>query len=195
MARPNAIAHLTYPQYVALEAESEIRHEFLNGEVFEMAGGTPEHGAVVIAVAGELRAGLRGRPCRVFSSDVRVRIRATGLTTYPDLSVVCGPLETDAEDKDAITNPVLVVEVLSPSTEAYDRGAKAAHYRQLPSLRDLMLVSLGSDSEPRIEILRRNERGVWELHEGRPGDRLDLASLGIALDVASVFENPLPPKP
>ena len=77
---------------------------------------------------------LVGRPCRVFSSDVRVRVRATGLTTYPDVSVVCGAIERDPEDAQTLVNPVLVVEVLSPSTEAYDRGAKARHYQQLPSL-------------------------------------------------------------
>ena len=189
MSRSDSVVRLTYTEYLAREAQGEVRHEFLKGEVFEMTGGTPEHGAIAVAIGAELRAALRGRPCRVFSSDVRVRIRATGLTTYPDISVVCGALETDAEDKDAITNPVLLVEVLSPSTEAYDRGAKAAHYRQLPSLRELMLVSL---SEPRIELQRRNEGGIWELHDARPGSRLRLASVDVDLDVSAVFENPLP---
>lgn len=181
---------MTHAEYLAFEAQSEVRHEFLRGEIFEMAGGTPEHGAVAVAVAAELRAALRDKPCRVFSSDVRVRIKATDLTTYPDVSVVCDRLETDAEDKDAITNPVVLVEVLSASTEAYDRGAKAAHYRQIPSLRELLLVSL---SEPRIEVQHRNESGVWELHEARPGERLTLESLGASLDLAAIFENRLAP--
>jgi len=154
VSRPNPIGRLTYPEYLAHEAKSDIRHEFLNGEVYEMAGGTPDQGAVAAAVNRDLGSALRGRPCRVFSSDVRVRIRGTGLATYPDASVVRGELQTDPEDQDAIANPLLVVEVLSPSTEAYDRGAKAAHYRQIPSLRELMLVSL---TEPRMEVLRRGE--------------------------------------
>ena len=188
MSEARASFRLTYAEYLTLDRTSEVRHEFMNGEVFEMAGGTPEHGAVAMAVGGELRAALQGRPCRVFSSDVRVRIRTSGLTTYPDLSVVCDRLETDADDKDAITNPVVVVEVLSPSTEAYDRGAKAAHYRQLPSLRELVLVSL---VEPRVEVQRRTDRGVWELHEARAGERVELVSLGVTLDVAALFQDPL----
>ena len=192
MSRPNAIGRLTHPEYLALEAKSDIRHEFLNGEVYEMAGGTPDHGAVAAAVIRDLGSALRGRPCRVFSSDVRVRIRATGLTTYADASVVSGELQTDPEDQDAIANPLLVVEVLSPSTEAYDRGAKSAHYRQIPSLRELMLVSL---TEPRVEVLRRSDRGVWELREARPGERLELLALGVTLEVAAIFENPLPAGP
>lgn len=188
MARPDRVATLSYAEYLALDSASETRHEFLDGEAVAMAGGTPEHGAVASALARDLGTALAGRPCRVFSSDVRVRVLPTGLATYPDLSVVCGRLETDPEDPIAITNPVVLVEVLSPSTEAHDRGAKAAHYRQLPSLRELLLVSL---SEPRIELQRRNDRGVWELHEARPGDRLELVSLGISLDVAAVFRNPL----
>jgi Uma2 family endonuclease len=192
MSRPNAIGRLTHPEYLALETKSDIRHEFLNGEVYEMAGGTPDHGAVAAAVIRDLGSALRGRPFRVFSSDVRVRIRATGLTTYPDASVVCGELQTDPEDQDAIANPLLVVEVLSPSTEAYDRGAKSAHYRQIPSLRELMLVS---PTEPRVEVLRRSDGGVWELREARPGERLELLALGVTLEVAAIFENPLPAGP
>ena len=119
---------MTYAEYLAAEAVAEARHEFLNGEVREMAGGTIEHGALALAVAGELRAALRGKPCRAFSSDVRVRIPETDLATYPDLSIVCGQLETAPDDKDAITNPIVLVEVLSDSTEAYDRGAKLAQW-------------------------------------------------------------------
>ena len=106
-----------------------------------MAGGTPEHGRLAAALAGELRGKLRGRPCAVFSSDVRIRIAATDRTTYPDLSVVCGKRETAADDPDALVNPIVIVEVLSDSTEADDRGAKFAHYRRLESLREYVLVS------------------------------------------------------
>ena len=135
-------------------------------------------------MTGELHAALRGGPCRGYSSDVRVRIPETGLATYPDLSIVCGPLETAPDDKDAITNPVVLVEVLSDSTEAYDRGAKWAHYRRISSLREYVLVS---QAEPRIEVFRRMDTGRWELLEARPGETIELTSLGAHLDVAAVY--------
>jgi Uma2 family endonuclease len=126
MARP-AAARMTYAEYLAAETVAEVRHEFLNGEVWAMAGGTPQHGALAVSMTLALGAALRGKPCRGFSSDVRVRIPDTGLSTYPDLSIVCGELETAPDDKDAITNPTVLVEVLSDSTEAYDRGARCIH--------------------------------------------------------------------
>ncbi len=179
---------MSYAEFLAREGASEPRHEFLDGQVFAMAGGSPEHGALAAAVIGELRSALRGTPCRVFSSDVRVRIEATGLSTYPDASVVCGQLETAALDKDAITNPILLVEVLSDSTEAYDRGAKAAHYRRIPSLREYVLVD---QKEPRVEIYRRNEQGRFELFEVTLGQPLELGSVGVTLDVRAIYDNPL----
>jgi Uma2 family endonuclease len=191
MAHPAApIAHASYAEYLEREARSETRHEFLRGEIYDMAGGTPQHSALAAALAGELRAALRGKPCRVFSSDLRVHIPATGLTTYPDLSVVCGHLETHPDDPNAVTNPLVLVEVLSDSSEAYDRGPKAAHYRKLMSLREYVLVS---QREPRIEIMRRGERGVWELHEASAGETIELASLGVKLSVDAIYEDPLSP--
>ena len=112
----------------------------------------------------------------------------TDLATYPDASVVCGRLETAPDDPNAAVNPTLLVEVLSESTEAYDRGAKAAHYRSIPSLKEYVLVA---QDEPRIEVYRRNERGGWELYEARSGARLLLESVGVELDVDAVYENPL----
>jgi Uma2 family endonuclease len=101
---------------------------------------------------------------------------------------VCGRLETDAEDKDAIVDPVLLLEVLSDSTEAYDRGAKAAHYRRIPSLREYVLVS---QNELRIEVYRRNESGRFELFEAGPGQHVDLTSIGVTIESSSIYENPL----
>ena len=179
---------MTYSEYLAAEAVAEVRHEFLNGEVWAMAGGTIEHGALAMALGRELGVALRGKPCRAFSSDVRVRIPETDLATYPDLSVVCGKLETAADDKDAITNPIVLVEVLSDSTEAYDRGAKWAHYRRIASLRDYVLVS---QAERLIEVYRRTEGGRFELYEARAGETIELASIGARLDVNAVYANPL----
>lgn len=179
----------TYAEYLALEARSvDVKHEFIAGEVSAMSGGTPDHGALAMAFGGLLRQALLGKPCRVYSSDVRVRVLATGMAACPDVSVVCGRLETDPEDADAITNPVLLVEVLSDSTEARDRGVKAAHYRHIESLREYVLVS---QRERRVEVYRRNEAGPWELFESEAGARVELASVGCTIAVDEVYRDPL----
>jgi Uma2 family endonuclease len=179
---------LTYAEYLEQEATSTEKHDFINGEVYAMAGGTIEHGALAAAVAGEVRNALAGKPCRTFSSDVRVSVEATGASFYPDVSVACGKLEAAKADPHAIANPVVLIEVLSESTEAYDRGAKAFHYRRLPSLKEYVLVS---QPERRIEVQRLNERGIWELHFAGPGELVELPSLGISFAVDAVYANPL----
>jgi Uma2 family endonuclease len=180
---------ITYAEYLALEEASvDVKHELIAGEVVAMSGGSPEHGALAMAFGALLQNALRGRPCRVFSSDVRVRVAATGLAAYPDVSVVCGKLETDAEDVNALTNPVLLVEVLSDSTEARDRGVKAAHYRHIPSLREYVLVS---QREPHVEVHRRNEAGRWELFEYESGGQAELASVGCTIAVDDLYRDPL----
>jgi Uma2 family endonuclease len=181
---------MTYSEYLAAEARSEVRHEYLGGEVWAMAGGTIEHGGLAVALAREIGLALRSKPCRAFSSDVRVRIPETDLATYPDLSVVCGQLERATDDGEAITNPVLLVEVLSDSTEACDRGAKWAHYRRIASLREYVLVS---QAEPLIEVYRRTQGGRFELFEARAGEAIELASIGARLEVSDVYANPLSP--
>lgn len=181
-------ALLSYSEYLALEATAETKHDFVNGELYAMAGGTLEHGALSAALARELGTALAGRPCRAFSSDVRVRVLSTGASFYPDLTIVCGQVETPTDDQQAIANPKVIVEVLSEGTEAYDRGAKASHYRRVPSLREYVLVS---QAEPRVEVQRLNDRGIWELHFFGPGDRLELTSLGISVQLDAVYANPL----
>jgi Uma2 family endonuclease len=188
MASHAAVVRMTHEEYLAAEVVSEVRHEFLNGEAWAMSGGTPEHGALAVAIAAELKHALAGRPCRVFSSDVRVHISDTGLSTYPDVSVVCGKMQTAPDDPHALTNPVVLVEVLSDSTEAYDRGAKFAHYRRLPSLGAYVLLS---QTEPRIEVYRRADAGRWELSEARAGERAEITPLSIGIDVSTVYANPL----
>jgi Uma2 family endonuclease len=178
---------MTYAEYVAAEVASMVKHEWLRGEVFAMAGGTLEHARLGASMTGELRSLLRGRPCGVFSSDLRVKVQATGLTTYPDVSIVCGKPEVPSDDPHAILNPIVLVEVLSDSTEAYDRGEKFAHYRRIPSLREYVLVS---QREPRIEVHRLNETGHWELHEAGAGESVALSSLGCQLSVDEVYRDP-----
>lgn len=179
---------MTYAEFLAFEEASVEKHEFLNGEVFAMAGGTLEHGALAAAFILALGKALEDRPCRIFTSDVRVRIHATGLTTYPDVSVACGKAEVDVEDSHALVNPVMIVEVLSDATEAYDRGEKAAHYRHIPSLKEYVLVS---QHRPRIEVYRRNEAGRWELYEYEGGASCELVSVGVSVSVDHVYRDPL----
>jgi Uma2 family endonuclease len=179
----------TFEDYLLLEETSRAKHEFLNGHVWAMAGGTPEHGAVAANLIVLLGSQLRDRPCRVFTSDVRIRVKATGLGTYPDVSVVCGQLQTDPDDRkgNTVINPLVIVEVLSPSNEDYDRGEKLAHYKQIDSLREIVLVA---HEEPRIEIWRR-EGERWLLHVARGDDLPRLESLGCDLSLAEVYRNPL----
>jgi Uma2 family endonuclease len=187
MAEPAQKRTHTFAEYLALEAASGTRHEFLDGEIYAMAGGTIEHGALAANAIGELRGALRGRPCRVLTADVRIRVLATGLGTYPDVSVVCGSIERDPEDANTVVNPVAIIEVLSDSTEAYDRGEKFAHYRRIPSLQDYLLVS---QDERLIEHYRRNDDDSWTLRDVRPPEVARL-SIGCELSAAEVYFNPL----
>jgi Uma2 family endonuclease len=183
-----------YAAYLDIERESGRRHEWLDGQVYAMAGGSLSHSALAVAVAAELRSLSRASGYQVFSSDAKVRVIATGLATYPDVSVVCGPIERDREDPNAITNPSVLVEVLSASTEGYDRGAKFAHFRELPSLRDYVLVS---QHERRIEVYSRDAQGLWVLREARAGGEVPLSALGGAtLVIDHVYEGvELEPRP
>ena len=179
---------MTYAEYCAFEREATVKHEYLRGEVFAMAGATLEHGRLAMHVGYLLTRALEGRPCRVFSSDVRVRIEATDFDTYPDLSVVCGDPQTAEADSHALTNPLLVVEVLSRTTEVYGRRQKASHYRRIPSLRAYLLVA---QDEPRLELQIRTTEGHWLLLEAGAGERLPIEPLGIDLDVDQVYRDSL----
>jgi Uma2 family endonuclease len=178
--------HYTYADYLALEEGSPIRHEFLDGEIFAMAGGSPDHAALAAAVIGIVR-GQLPPGCRVFTSDLRVRVAATGLTTYPDAAVVCGATDRAPEDALAVTNPRLLVEVTSPSTEEYDRGEKLRHYESLPSLREVLIVSHRS---PALTLHRR-EDAVWTVMTAGPGETLALASVPVRLAVDEVYRDGL----
>ena len=188
MTQPRRQTH-TFAEYLELEAMSHaVKHEFLDGAVWAMAGGTPDHAAVAANIIALLQEQLRGRRCRVFTSDLRVRVKATGLGTYPDASVVCDQLELDPDDRQGTTvvNPTLLVEVLSPSTEQYDRHEKREHYQKIPSLRELVLVS--HDAE-RIHLWRREAHG-WVEHVITEGG-VALTSLDCTLPVREVYRDPL----
>ncbi len=179
---------VSYAAYAQAEAASELKHEWHDGLIVAMAGGTLRHAALAARVIESLGVALRGKPCQVFSADARVRIKATKLGTYPDAAVACGALEVDDEDPHSLLNPRLLVEVLSESTEAYDRGGKFAHYRAIPSLMGVLFVRqdpLG------VELYARRADGVWELTEAATGE-LAIGPLEITLDVDALFRAPLP---
>ena len=173
--------HHTYDHYLEVERMSDVRHEFLDGEIYAMAGGTPEHGILAMRL-GALLAAQLAPGCRVASSDVKVSIRATGLSTYPDVSVICAPLDRDPRDANAITNPSLLAEVPSPSTEDYDRGDKLSHYKQVPSLEAVVFVSHGA---PRVTVVERTTDGSTTT-DARPGEIAALATLGLSIDVSTL---------
>lgn len=173
----------SYAEYLDLDEMSNVKLEYLDGEIFAMAGGTPDHAALAMNI-GIALATVRERGCRVFSSDLRIRVVATGLAAYPDVTVVCGPLEHDPDSRTTIVNPTVLVEVLSDGTEAYDRGAKAEHYREIPSLKAYLLVS---HRRPHIEAWQRGEDGSWSLSECGPGVVLELPGIGERLAVSEVY--------
>ncbi len=177
----------TYHDYLVLERTANVKHEYLAGEIYAMAGGTPEHAALAANVTAALSAQLRDKPSQAFSSDLRVRVLATGLATYPDVSVVCGRAERDPEDPHAVVNPIVVVEVTSPSTEDYDRGEKLEHYRRIASLSEVVFVS---HRERCLEVFAR-EGGDWRRSEARAGHALALESVGVRLEVDEIYRDPL----
>jgi Uma2 family endonuclease len=169
--------------YFAFEEHSPDKHEYLAGQIYAMAGGTPDHAALAAAVTIELGVLLRGRSCRVLGSDLRIGVRESTLVTYPDVSVVCGPRELHPENENTVTNPILLVEVTSKSTEEYDRGEKFEHYAKIPSLKEYVLVS---HREGEIEVRRRETDGSWTSHVAHAGERAELTSVGGTLDVDAI---------
>lgn len=182
---------LTYDQYLALEQETGVRHEWLRGEAWAMAGGTQRHSAVATNLTGELYAALRGKPCRLYNSDAKVRIDDTDLSTYPNLSVVCGELARSPLDRHASTNPTVLIEVLSPSTERWDRGGKFHHYRRLASLQHYVLVSV---AELRVEVFTRADDETWNLRVVEGTGTVDLTAIDVTLDLAAIYAD-LPAEP
>ena len=153
---------ITPEQYLEAERSAEFKSEYYGGQIYAMAGGTIPHAHIIANFTGALFQALRGGPCFVLSSDARLRISASGLYTYPDLMVVCGDAKFADDQRDTVLNPTLIVEVLSKSTEAHDRGFKFAQYRKLDSFREYALVST---AEPRVERFLRQPEGQWLLSE------------------------------
>ncbi|MEJ7595749.1 MAG: Uma2 family endonuclease [Planctomycetaceae bacterium] len=178
------LLQMTEAEYISWERQQPERHEYWRGEVFCQAGGTRRHSLVGTNTAGAVSQLLKGHDCQAHGSDMRVHIEATGYHAYPDVSVVCPPIEGDEDDE--ISNPVLVVEVLSPSTADFDRGGKFGHYRQIPSLQEYLVLW---QDEPRAEQHTRTEDGLWLLREVVGIDQtLQLASLNKQLALRDVYD-------
>jgi Uma2 family endonuclease len=175
----------TPEQYLALERESPIKHECCRGEIFAMSGASREHNLVAGNLYAELRGQLRGRPCEAYVSDMRVLVSPTGLYTYPDVTAVCGVPRFEDSEVDTLLNPNLIVEVLSPLTEAYDRGKKFAHYRRLESLREYVMIA-----QDQVHVERYTRQGDdWLLTElRRLEDTLRLESIDCVVALSAIYE-------
>ena len=180
MAYAQPMNHLTPEEYLAWEIQQPEKHEYIRGEVFAMAGGEDRHQTAALNAAIMLRQHLAGTPCRVYMADVRLQTLETYL--YPDVFVTCS--SSDAQDRLVKREAVLVIEVLSPSTAAYDAGPKFAHYRTVASLREYVLVDLDRRS---VDVFRKSSDGLWVLHPFEAQDTLELASVGLRCAVADVF--------
>lgn len=176
---------MTYAEYLARERTSEVKHEYRRGDVWPHSG-TPKHARLTAAVNAVIANQLRGTPCIPYASTLRVRIESTDRATYPDLTIICGPEQPASDDPDAITNPTVIVEVLSESTERSDRGEKFAHYQRLTTLREYVLVS--QDAQ-RIEVFRR-EGSTWVLSISEAGATVKLESLSLEFPVSEVYALP-----
>ena len=156
------VARITPEQYLEAERKAEFKHEYFDGEVFAMSGGTYPHGMIILNLGAEFRQALKGRQCTATPQDVRLRVGSGRLYCYPDILIVCGEPRFADDQKDTLLNPTLIAEVLSSSTEAHDRGLKFAQYRTIESLPEYVLVS---QYEPRVEKFRRQSAGDWLMTE------------------------------
>jgi len=172
-------------QYLEAERRAETKSEYFAGQVFPMPGASLRHNQIVVNLVAGLHAALAGGECQVLPSDMRLKIPATGMYTYPDVTVVCGEPQLEDAHFDTLLNPTLLIEVLSESTERYDRGRKAEHYRSIASLQEYLLVS---QQEPRIERYRRHSAHEWLLSEAIGTDGVvELSSIGCALPLRGIY--------
>lgn len=183
-AQPHA--GMTVEEYLAFERASAEKHEYRDGEIVAMAGASYAHNLLVMNTGASLHTQLRGRPCRVLPSDLRVYIPASHLFTYPDLTVVCGQPHFSDDRQDTLLNPQVIIEVLSPSTEGYDRGAKFRHYRTIESLREYVLIEQDSY---RVEHFARQANDLWLLSDAIGTEAtLRLSTLDCTIPLAEVYE-------
>jgi Uma2 family endonuclease len=188
MTQPQPVQRFTPEEYYRLERDASYKSDYYDGEIFAMAGGTSRHSVIAVNIAGELRQQLKGKPCAPYESNQRLMVKATGLRVYPDVSVYCGPLEYDERDpgSETATNPTLLFEILSRTTEAYDRGFKAENYRRIATLRGYVLVSQQS---PHVEIYERQNDDSWIFREEKElGAAIQLSAIGVSLAMREIYD-------
>ncbi len=192
---------MTAQEYVALERHALTKSEFLSGEVFAMAGGTREHSIIATNIAAEIHARVKAKPCTVYNSDMRLKVQATEYYAYPDVQVACGEIQMEDSEQDTLLNPRIIVEVLSESTGAWDRGGKFWHYRHIETFTDYVLIS---QETWLVEHYTRQPNGSWLLQVAQgSGGLLTLDSIGCSVALADIYaktnvdptNKPLSPKP
>ncbi|MEI6778437.1 MAG: Uma2 family endonuclease [Chloroflexales bacterium] len=177
---------MTEQAYLALERSGSYKHEYFDGEIFAMSGGTASHNLISGNAFASLHTQLRGTGCRVFNSDMRLKVVATGLNTYPDVTIVCGNFQFADESRDTIINPMVIIEVLSPSTERYDRGMKFQNYRMIATLQEYILIA---QDKHQIEHYVRQESGQWIFEEAKEfTDTITLPSVRCVLPMSDVYD-------
>ncbi len=178
---------LTVEEYLAFERASESKHEYYDGDVFAMTSGTPAHSLIASNFIREAGNALKGRPCVVYTSDLRVKVNPSGLYTYPDVTIVCREQLFDDELRDTLVNPSVIVEVLSKSTASYDRGPKSKHFRKVESLQALIFIEQES---PAVEVYRRQSDGNWILSDATElTDSTAIEPIGILIPLAEIYRN------
>ncbi len=180
----SALKRCSFEEYLALEESSEVKHEYFDGEIFAMAGGTAEHSLIATNLSGEVRTSVKGSDCQVHGSDMKV-LTASGLGTYPDASVACAEPQYEDKKRTTLINPIVIVEVLSESTEAYDRGKKFEHYQTIESLREYVLVA---QDRVHVDRFTRQENGQWLLAGYSDLDEaIELPSLACSVPLAEIY--------
>ena len=176
---------LTPQEYLAIERAAEFKSEFFDGEMFAMAVISKDHSRITVNLTGGFHAAIRGKDCELFSSDLRVKVSANGLYTYPDLTIVCGPVDVEDEQADVLLNPTLIIEVLSPGTERYDRGKKFDLYRELDSLKEYVLVS---QDQYRVEQFLRGNGSEWGYRVAfKEDDIVEFPSVGCSISLKDIY--------
>jgi len=187
-----AVPRITDEEYLALERKAQTKSELIHGYMHAMAGATREHNLVAFNVAGQFYAQLKGRPCEAYMGDMRVKVWAAGLYTYPDVVIACGDIQFEDAQGDTLLTPTVIIEVLSPSTEACDRGAKFAHYRRLPTLQEYVLIA--QDRASVEHYLRQGDQ--WVLSEANDlAATVQLPTVGCHLLLSDVYDKVEFPEP
>ena len=180
-----ALKRITPQEYLIREREGSTKSEFYRGEIFAMDGGSANHSLIAANLVREAGNALKDKPCTVFNSDLRVQVQTTGLYTYPDATIVCGEPIFDDDHRDTLLNPTVIVEVLSDSTEEYDCSKKSNHYRQIKSLKELILIA---QDRPQVERFTRQANGDWLFHEQTElSAEFELKSLDISVAMSELY--------